>query len=274
MGEYIRMGIANQLRSIDRHFEVIASFPELESTPIVIGESDPEGCAACQGDRVSYRNGTMYSSYTAASFARKHELAARHGVNLQGALTWAFTFEDQAYFAGFRQLASNNIDMPVLNVFRMMSQMKGERLAVESDGAYALDAILADGVRGETSDVAGIASLRDGELAVMCWNYHDDDLPGPTAAVELVFQNLPRIEGLVTIEHYRIDETHSNSYAEWLRMGSPVAPNLEQYETLTEAGKLARLHEPKTAKLEKGVLKESFRLPRQGVSLLLVKWDE
>ena len=87
--------------------------------PIIIGESDPEGCAACQGPRFGYRNGTMYSSYTAASFARKHELAARHQVNLQGAVTWAFEFEDQPYFAGFRQLASNGIDMPVLNVFRM-----------------------------------------------------------------------------------------------------------------------------------------------------------
>ena len=49
----------------------------------------------------------MYSSYTAASFARKHELAERHGVNLEGALTWAFEFEDQPFFAGFRVLASN-----------------------------------------------------------------------------------------------------------------------------------------------------------------------
>ena len=39
----------------------------------------------------------MYSSYTAASFARKHDLAERHGVNLEGALTWAFEFEDQPY---------------------------------------------------------------------------------------------------------------------------------------------------------------------------------
>jgi xylan 1,4-beta-xylosidase len=50
----------------------------------------------------AYRNGTMYSSYTAASFPRAMELAEKHGVNLQGALTWAFEFEDQPPFAGFR----------------------------------------------------------------------------------------------------------------------------------------------------------------------------
>ena len=60
------MGIAKQLRTIDDGFRIVASYPELKQTPIVIGESDPEGCAACQGRNLGYRNGTMYSSYTAA----------------------------------------------------------------------------------------------------------------------------------------------------------------------------------------------------------------
>ncbi len=51
--------------------------PELAKKPIVIGESDPEGCAACPGPQNAYRNGTMYSSYTAASFARIWEMARR-----------------------------------------------------------------------------------------------------------------------------------------------------------------------------------------------------
>ena len=129
---HVRMGIKEQLVTIDKGFRMIAARPALRGKPIVIGESDPEGCAACQGPRLGYRNGTMYSSYTAASFARKHELAARHRVNLQGALTWAFKFEDQPYFAGFRQLASNGIDLPVLNVFRMFSRMQGRQVPAES----------------------------------------------------------------------------------------------------------------------------------------------
>ena len=49
----------------------------------------------------------MYSSYTAASFPRKYELAKRHGVRLLGIVTWAFEFEDQPWFDGFRDLATN-----------------------------------------------------------------------------------------------------------------------------------------------------------------------
>ena len=103
----------------------------------------------------------MYSSYTAASFARKHDLAERHGVNLEGALTWAFEFEDQPWFAGFRVMASNGIDLPVFNVFRMFSRMGAERIAAVSDGAVGLDAIMKDGVRGKP-DVGALAS-RDAE---------------------------------------------------------------------------------------------------------------
>ena len=75
----------------------------------------------------AYRNGTMYSSYTAAQIARTYELADLHKVNLLGSVTWAFEFEDQPYFAGFRDLATNGIDKPVLNVFRMLGQMRGDR---------------------------------------------------------------------------------------------------------------------------------------------------
>jgi len=66
------------------------------------------------------------------------ELADKYGVNLEGALTWAFEFEDQPLFAGFRQFGTGGIDLPVLNVFRMFSQMSGQRLAVESDAALPL----------------------------------------------------------------------------------------------------------------------------------------
>ena len=139
----------------------------MKDKPIVIGESDPDGCAACSAQvypQNGYRNGTLYASYTAASFARKHDLADKHGVNLEGALTWAFEFEDQPYFAGFRSLATNGIDLPVLNVFRMFSQMGGQRLAVESDDAMPLERILQSGVRGEP-DVSALASL-DGQQAL------------------------------------------------------------------------------------------------------------
>jgi xylan 1,4-beta-xylosidase len=274
-GGHVRMGVANQLRDIDGAFKLIASYPELKDKPIVIGESDPDGCAACQGPQLGYRNGTMYSSYTAASFAREYELADRHGVNLEGVLTWAFTFEDQPYFAGFRQLATNGIDLPVLNVFRMFGKMSGQRLAVTGAAAASLDAMLKDGVREERPDVGAMAALDEKEkrLAVLVWHYHDDDLPGPDAAVALDLRGLPAaaIKG-AKLEHFRIDQTHSNAFTVWKGMGSPQAPTPEQYSKLERAGALETLGPVKSVVDDGNHAAVQFNLPRQAVSLLVLTW--
>ena len=270
---HVRLGIAAQLRDIDRGFGLIAAVPEMKAKPIIIGESDPDGCAACQGPQLGYRNGTMYSSYTAAVFARKHELAAVHGVNLEGALTWAFTFEDQPWFAGFRQLASNGVPLAVLNVFRMYALMGPERLTATSSAEVPLATIINEGVRG-APDVGVLASRAPRRIAVMVWHYHDDDLPGPDAAVKLALAGLPANLASARLTHYRIDQQHSNAYAEWLRLGSPLAPNAAQYAALRQSSELAKLTgSPATVTVAAGQATLEFPLPRQAVSLVVLEWD-
>ena len=270
---FVRMGMASQFRNINDAFAVVASFPEYKQTPLVIGESDPEGCAACTGPQNGYRNGTMYSSYTAASFPREFELAQKYGVNLEGALTWAFEFEDQPPFAGFRALASDGLDLPVLNVFRMFAKMSGQRLALESSAGLDAETIRARGVRANP-DVSALAGLDKNKLAVLVWHYHDDDLPGPDANVDLTLDNLPFANGAVKLAHYRIDADHSNSYQAWLKMGSPLLLSDKQYSELEKAGQLAELEPQKNLRVKDGKLDLNFALPRQGVSLLVLTWNE
>jgi len=269
--DHVRMGIASQLRDMDSAFKIIASFPELKGKPIVIGESDPDGCAACQGDQLGYRNGSIYASYTVASLAREFQLADRLGVNLEGALTWAFEFEGQPLFAGFRQLASGGVDLPVFNVFRMLSQMSGQRLAVESDGAVPLDDILKVGVRARP-DVSALASLDRNRLSVLVWHYHDDDLPGPDAEVELTIEGLPPNVRQARFEQFRIDIRHSNAFTTWKSMGSPLQPTPEQFAQLEKAGQLAALESPGNLTITDGRIALPLHLPRQSVSLLVIRW--
>lgn len=268
----IRMGIATHLQTIDQGFAMVAARPALRRTPIVIGESDPEGCAACQGPNFSYRNGTMYSSYTAASFPRIHALARRHNVRLDGALTWAFEFEDQPYFAGFRQLASNGIALPVLNVFRMFAMMEGDRVAASSSAEANLDDIIANGVRS-APDVGVMASRSDDRLAIFVWHYHDEDVAGPDAAIRLNLSGVPRALRNGRLTHYRIDEAHSNSFGAWQRMGAPAWPTPEQYAELQAASGLETLAPPETLMSPGGRDSIDFTLPRQGVSLLVLEAD-
>ena len=269
---HVRLGIANQLATIDGGFQIVASFPELKSKPIVIGESDPDGCAACQGPQLGYRNTTMYSSYTAAAFARKHDLAERHGVNLEGALTWAFEFEDQPYFAGFRVLASNGINLPVFNVFRMFSQMGAQRVAATSDGAVDLDAMMKTGVR-DKPDVGALASRDANRLTLLAWHYHDDDVAGPDAAVTLSLEGLGLKQGKAKLQHFRIDAAHSNAFTAWQRLGSPAAPSPAQYEQLQTASQLTPLAgAPASLDVAGGRASLQIALPRQAVSLIVIEW--
>ena len=267
---HVRMGVATHLKNIDAGFKAVAAFPALRDTPIVIGESDPEGCAACQGPSLGYRNGTMYSSYTAATFPRKILLAERAGVNLRGALTWAFTFENQAYFAGFRQLASNGVDLPVLNVFRMFDRMRGNRVAATSDGQTPLNEIVEKGVRS-APDVGVMATAAgDGGADVLLWHYHDDDLPGPNAAVEVSVSGLGDATS-VSVTEYRVDEFHSNAYAVWKRMGSPAAPDVAQRAQLLAAGRLAAAGPAVEMPVTGGKLTLRTSMPRQAVVLFVVE---
>ena len=183
----VRMGVANQLRSINDHFAVIKEFPMYKATPIVIGESDPEGCAACgvtHYPQNGYRNGTMFPTYTALQIARTYELADLHQVNLLGAVTWAFLFEEQPYFDGFRDLATNGINKPVLNSFRMLGQMIGDRVQVSSSAGLTVEEIRDRGVRG-APDISALAARSPRSATVLVWNYHDDDLPAAAAPVTL-----------------------------------------------------------------------------------------
>jgi xylan 1,4-beta-xylosidase len=269
---HIRMNMGVQLKDIQRGFEAVNSFPELKGIPIIIGECDPEGCAACsekRDARFGYRNGTVYSSYTAASFARIYDLMDQYQVNLKGVVSWSFEFEDQVWFAGFRELATHGVDKPVLNVFRMLGLMRGQRVEVNSNHGFSAGDIVAKGVR-ETNDIGAIASKEGNSIAVMVWNYHDDDVTGASAPVELKVDHISGDK--VLVQHYRIDGAHSNSFEKWKAMGKPQQPTAEQYAELERAGQLGMIGSPQWVETadQSAVLK--FDLPRQAVSLLVLTW--
>lgn len=272
--EHVRMGMQNQLAAVERGFRIVASFPEWRNTPIILGESDPEGCAACSArehPQNAYRNGPLFASYTAAVFHQISALAAREHVNLAGAVTWSFEFEDQPYFAGFRELATNGIDKPVLNAFRMFGLLGGKRLAVESTGARTTEEFLKAGVR-EEPDINAIATRRGHEITVLAWHYHEDELAAPDRPVALTVSGIPAEAAKALVEHFRVDGTHSNAYARWQELGSPQQPSGEEYGRLEAAGHLQLLASPEWAVPEKGRLTLEFRLPRQSLSLLRISW--
>jgi xylan 1,4-beta-xylosidase len=269
----VRMNVGTQMRDIQKGFSIVASFPTLKNLPIMIGESDPEGCAACgmvTSPQNAYRNGTMYPSYTAASFARKYALADQIGINFKGAVTWAFEFEDQPWFYGFRDLATNGVDKPVLNVFRMFGKMSGKRVEVQGSRMYPLRTFVDSSARGQQTDIGGLAAKDTKATTVMIWNYHDMDIQAPAEPVAVSFSGLKAAN--VTLTQYLVDATHSNSYEVWKKMGSPQNPTKEQIATLEKAGMLEAVGKPQKLPVKNGNLTINTSLARQGVALLKLDW--
>ncbi|TCD05638.1 beta-xylosidase [Pedobacter frigidisoli] len=264
------MSIKTQLKNFESNYRIINKYPQLKNIPVIIGESDPEGCAACgmsTNPENAYRNGTMYSSYTAASFARLYELTDKYSINLIGAVTWSFEFENQPWFAGFRDLATNGVDKPVLNVFRMFGLMKGNRVEAKSDRMYNLKSILDSSIRKTDTDVGVLATKDEKYAAIMIWNYHDED---KNISKDLISVKLNGLNTkTVTLTKYQIDNENSNSYEAWKKMGSPQNPDAKQIAQLEKAGQLKMVGKPSKFKTAENL---QFELNRQGVILLKLDW--
>ena len=271
---HLRMGLADELKAAQTGFGIVAKYPSFMRLPIILSEADPEGCAACSmktNPANSYRNGPLYASYTAVAMKSLFDLQDRSGVNLAAMLSWSFEFEGKEYFEGFRTLATNGIDKPILNVFRMAGLMSGDRVQTGSTGQIPLDDILKSGVR-QAPDVDAFATKAARQAAVMVWNYHDDDLPAPTANVHLTIAGIPVEVKRVLLEHYQIDDHHSNAYTVWQELGSPQSPTIEQYAQLQQAGQLQLLTSPRWIDVDQATVTVEMRLPREATSLLRLQW--
>ncbi len=273
----VEMNLRNHLKTIDTFGRIIAGFPEFARLPIYIGESDPEGCAGCPATldpERDYRRTSQFAAYTAASFMRKQDLLARTGGNLQGAVSWAFTFADQPWFNGLRALTTNEVALPVFNAFKMFSRLGSKRVAVDAPSMLPVDAIIADSVRGEP-DIGAVASIDDerSRLTILVWNYHDtaggyDDL----REVQLTIRGLQDAAKRGRVVEYSIDELSGNSYTAWLEMGSPQPPSRDQVARLHAAAKMRAVPRNLETTADKNA-RLNLVMPRQSVKLIEITLD-
>lgn len=111
-------------------------------------------------------------------------------------------------------------------------------------------------------------------LSVLVWHDHDDhDVQGSDAAVFLKIPGLSIANGKAKVTHYRVDETHGNSFTLWKSLGEPKKLLPEQYAELEAVGKFATLGPATETEIKDHAVSLDFLLPRQGVSLLTCEFD-
>src|SRR5260370_39305969 len=106
----------------------------------------------------------------------------------------------------------------------------------------------------------------------MVWNYHDDDVPAAGAPVRVTIAGIPSGVKKVLLQHYRIDDTHSNSYTVWKRIGSPQSPTAEQYAQLKDAGQLELLTSPEWLDVSNSGVRNVNVIPPVASTLTHAEW--
>ncbi len=272
-GGHVQMNLGQQLKLHRAGFNAVAAVSQFKQTPIYITEADPDGCAACPVSGTpanAYRNSTAYGAYEIAMMKHTIELEAQVGVKLGGLLTWAFTFPGTPYFAGYRTLASNGINLPVMGAFKLLGRLAGARLPLTSSGAHALDDILTNGLRGQP-EIDGMATLDRDTIQILVWNYHDDIVTVAATPVHLEVNVPARFGASVRVSHLRVDESHGDAYTVWVSQGMPASPSAAQVAALQRAMDPALLVPSRNVAVAAGgTVGVDFDLPRFGVSLVTI----
>ncbi len=262
---------AAMINDIRSGLETAGQFPQLAGIPVYVDECDPAvGTIYGVFDNPNFvvTNNEHYPVFVGALFRQILDLNDEFKSNpVQLATTWAFYFEGKRFFEGNRTLVDNeNIEKPILNLFRALSKMGQTRLYLESD--CRRDVLARD---CPSEEVDGIAARSEKQVTVMVWRQADAWWVEGGGEVQVSLKNLPFTKN-ARVTHYRIDSEHSNAHTLWKKMGSPQCPSPAQIESIKNRQGLELLNPPQVFPVgEDGSLCLTFEMPLFSLSLVVVE---
>jgi xylan 1,4-beta-xylosidase len=267
------------LREVRRGLAAVTAVPAFAGLPCLVDECDasvPAHLGVYDNANFGYRNTEYYAAFQCKLMKKLLDLRAAAGANLELATTWSFYIEGERCFEGTRSLLTQGrIEKPVLNAYRLLARLGERRLALRSDGAWSLDRLDAPDSH-MPEEVDGMAAMDAADrVTVLLWRHADDqyrtDAGETRAEVRLV--GLPGGWRQVSVRHWRIDATHSNSHHAWREMGGPAYPTDAQAERMRRQQGLARLEPDRVAGVRDRALTLTVHLPLPSCSLLEISAD-
>ena len=274
------------LSEVRAHLQAAARHPQFRRLPVLIDECDP--CVPAHYSRYDnpnfgFRNTSYYPVVMASIFKRLMDLDAAlpDAPDVALATSWAFYFEGERYFEGFREFfTAENVELPLLNVYRILARLGDTRLALTSDATW--DVRRLDDLPGPDGDPPGTLSdaevdglaTRDeatGRIAVVLWHHVDDQYASaPPANVAVTLRGLPFPAEQAAVRHWRIDATHSNAYSVWRALGRPQDPTTVQLAAIKARQGLEEGDPVRPTVTAPDTLVLELALPLHAVSLLEV----
>jgi xylan 1,4-beta-xylosidase len=170
-------------------------------------------------------------------------------VNEMSYWTFSDVFEEQGvvkqpFYGGYGLIAAGGIPKPAFNAFRLLHQLGGQRVPLDSTTAL-------------------LTRRGDGSLALALWNLVPPEQSGTAKTITLRFAHLkPGQRAYIS----RVDTGHGDVHDAYQKMGSPRYPTQEQIRDLRLASELPA---PETGDLSSGEL--SITLPPKALALVEVR---
>jgi len=259
------------LRTFNR---TIAEYEQYQNVPAIVDECDaavPAHFGRYDNPNYEFQNTEYYPVFQVKLMKKMLDLNAAETVKVEQATSWSFYFEGERYFEGTRSfLTAGGIEKPFLNAYRMMSRLGNRRIGVTSDSSWSISELDATDGSSMREEVDALATRGDdGSVAVLVWRHTDDQYQTDTAEtfVNVAVSGLG--EGTYTLNHYRIDMNHSNSYTIWKSLGSPQDPTETELAEIKRRQRLEELEPATTMQSTSGELSVDTSLPLPAASLLM-----
>jgi xylan 1,4-beta-xylosidase len=151
-----------------------------------------------------------------------------------------------------------DIAKPSFNAFKLLHRLKDYKISC-TGGTTASPGV----------NVIGTISAANDTICVMVYS-HVDNTSGNASTADNVTLNITMPSGWTSarMEHWVIDQTHSNSYRAWRGLGSPLNPTADQWTTIAVAANLAHYDSVATVTFSGGVYSKTFTQKYYSVGLI------
>lgn len=245
----------------NRYADMRDQYPKLRNLPIHVEEWGVSSGGTTGVDKkptADVRN----SEYGAAFFAK---MVAEHVKMRQvnDRHIEAFTFCSSGYeiiptrdFMGYRTFdTKSGFQKPILNAYRMLNMHTADMIPIIVDSS--------------NKHVSAFATRDEKKIIILVVNFQNDRInnDGNSYSINLNINSPWKPKTKVTLNHWRIDQHHSNAYTVFKEIGSPELPNPLEIDAVKKKMYLEML-QPPLQLTGKDLSNIKFDLPCNSVSLI------
>lgn len=263
------------LYEIRRLLRVMAEFPQFAKLPAIVDECDagvPAHWGVYDNSNFRFQNTEYYPVFQANLMKKILDLNTLEKAQVREATTWSFYFEGERMFEGTRSFATaNGVEKPLLNAYRMFGKLGTTRIPAVSDSTWSVSELDAIAPALPAEEVDALATRTDdGDLAILIYRRTDDQYSVDDTEADVSVKLRGLQPGRYSLEHYRIDELHSNAHTVWKQLGSPQLPTPEEVERMHSKMGLEEYESARDVDASEGTSEIALSLPLQSVSLLVL----